>query len=173
MWRWGIAEPIAKANPGNLFVLRELSLSQRKIGDVLQYQGNLPAALESYRASLANAERLAKSDPRNFVWQHDLARSHQRVGDVLWSQDNLPAALESYLASLAIFERLARSDPGIARWQHDVALSHLGVGDVLWAQGKRARGGGELPGLARHCRACGQVRPWQCRLAAHPQLVAG
>jgi hypothetical protein len=35
-------------------------------------QGDLPAALKSYRNGLAIAERLAQSDPGNAGWQRDL-----------------------------------------------------------------------------------------------------
>jgi hypothetical protein len=41
-------------------------------GDVHVEQGDLPAALESYRASLAIAERLAQADPGNAGGQRDL-----------------------------------------------------------------------------------------------------
>jgi hypothetical protein len=53
----------------------DLSVSHNNFGDVLVAQGNLPAALESYGASLAIAERLAKADPGNAERQHDLAIS--------------------------------------------------------------------------------------------------
>jgi tetratricopeptide (TPR) repeat protein len=129
-----IAEPIAKADPGNAGWQRDLSVSHNKIGDVLVEQGNLPAALESYRASLTIAERLAKADPGNAGWQRDLSVSHYKIGDVLVEQGNLPAALESFRASLTIAERLAKADPGNAGWQRDLSVSHDRIGDVLRAQ---------------------------------------
>jgi tetratricopeptide (TPR) repeat protein len=78
-------------------------------------QGDLPAALTSYEASLAIRERLAKSDPGNALWRRGLSISYERVGDVQVAQGNLPAALTSYEAYLAIAERLAKSDPGNAK----------------------------------------------------------
>ena len=77
-------------------------------------QGNLPAALTSYQASLAIRNRLAQSDPGNAGWQRDLSVSQDRIGDVQVAQGNLPAALTSYQASLAIRNRLAQSDSGNA-----------------------------------------------------------
>jgi hypothetical protein len=68
-------------------------------------QGNLPAALDSYKASLTIADRLAKADPGNAGWQSDLSVSHDRIGGVLRAQGNLPAALDSCQASLAIRDR--------------------------------------------------------------------
>ena len=147
-------------------------MSHNRIGDVLRDQGNLPGALESYRASLAIAERLAKADPGNADWQRDLSVSHNGIGDVLRAQGNLPGALESYRASLAIRERLAKADPGNADWQRDLSVSHDRIGDVLRAQGN-------LPGALESyraslaiSRASGEGRPRQCRLAARPLGVA-
>ena len=128
-------ECLAKADPGNAGWQRDLSVSHDQIGDVLRAQGNLPAALDSYQASLAIADRLAKADPGNAGWQRDLSVSHDRIGDVLVAQGNLPAALDSYQASLAIRDRLAKADPGNAGWQRDLSLSHDRIGDMLVAQG--------------------------------------
>ena len=123
---------------------RDLSVSHNKIGDVLVAQGDLPGAMESYRASLAIRERLAKSDPGSaggrgsattLGWQRDLSVSHEKIGDVLVAQGDLPGALESYRARHAIAERLAKSDPGNAGWQRDLSVSHNKIGDVQVAQG--------------------------------------
>ena len=65
-------------------------------------QGDLPAALTSYQASLAIRDRLAQADPGNAGWQRDLSVSHNKIGDVQRAQGDLPAALTSYQASLAI-----------------------------------------------------------------------
>src|SRR3954451_4492795 len=50
----------AEADPGNAGWQRDLSVSYNKIGDVQVEQGDLAAALASYRASLAIAEGLAE-----------------------------------------------------------------------------------------------------------------
>jgi tetratricopeptide (TPR) repeat protein len=102
---------------------------------VLVAQGNLTAALQAYRDSLAIAERLAKADPRHAGWQRDLSVSYYKVGNVLETQGKLGDALNAYRDSLAIFERLAKADPGNAGWQRDLSVSYHRVGDVLVAQG--------------------------------------
>jgi hypothetical protein len=48
-----IVQPIAKADPSNANWQRDLSVPHTRIGDVLFEQGNLPAALESFRARRA------------------------------------------------------------------------------------------------------------------------
>jgi hypothetical protein len=51
-----------------------------EIGAVQVAHGDLPAALTSYRASLAIRERLAKADPANVQWQIDVAVSCSKLG---------------------------------------------------------------------------------------------
>jgi hypothetical protein len=51
-------------------------------------QGDLAAALTSYRASLAIAERLAQTDPGNAGWQRDVAISNERLGDIYSQEEN-------------------------------------------------------------------------------------
>ncbi len=76
-------------------VLRNLSVSHNKIGDVLVSKGELDGALEAYQASLAIRERLAAADPANTQWQRDLIVSHVKLsasgGD---AKIHLAAALE-------------------------------------------------------------------------------
>ena len=102
---------------------------------MLRAQGNLPGALESYRAALAIGERLAKADPGNAGWQRDLSVSHEPdrrraagPGQPAWGAGELPRVARHR-------ERLAKADPGNAGWQRDLALSHGRVAMVLAHQG--------------------------------------
>src|SRR3984893_8789537 len=96
-------------------------------------------------------------------WQRDLSVSYDNIGDVQVTQGDLKAALKSYSDSLAIRERLAQSDLGNADWHVRVLRQHR----------QRAGGAGRSQGRAkilfrqpRHFRAPGDIRPWQCGLAA-------
>ena len=109
---------------------RDQSVANNAIGDVLVAQGDLPAALTSYRASHAIFETLAKRDPGNSEWQRDLSVSHNKIGDVLRAQGDLPAALTSYRASLGIAETLAKRDPGNSGWQRDLIISYVKLSQV-------------------------------------------
>src|SRR5215831_3797841 len=102
---------------------RDRSVGLIAIGDVQVAQGDLSAALTSYRASLAIFERPAKADPSNSQWQHDLSVSDITIGEVQRAQGDLSAALTSYRAALAIFERLAKADPSNAQWQRGLSVS--------------------------------------------------
>ena len=89
-------------------------MSQDKVGDVLVAQGDLTAALEAYRTSLAIFERRAAHDAGNAGRQRDLSAIQEKLGDVPAEQGNVAAALEEYCASLAILERFAAQDAGHA-----------------------------------------------------------
>ena len=96
-------------------------------------QGNLPAALKSYRDSLAITERLAKADPGNAGWQRDLSVSYNKVGDVQEAQGDLPAALKSYQATASpSADRLAKADPGNAGWQRDLSVRTTRSATCRW-----------------------------------------
>ena len=75
---------------------RVLSTAHDRIGDIQQAQGDLGAALTSYKASLTIRERLAASDPKNAGWQRDLSISRNKIGDIQQAQGDLGAALVSY-----------------------------------------------------------------------------
>ena len=109
---------------------RDRSVAFNALGDVQVAQGNLAAALESYRSSLAVRERLVRADAGNAGWQRDLTVSHDRIGNVQRAQGNLAAALESYRASFAIRERLARADAGNAGRQQDLIVSYVKLSEV-------------------------------------------
>jgi hypothetical protein len=59
-------------------------VSYNKVGDVQVAQGNLPAALVSYQASLTIRDRLAKSDPGKAGWQRDLSVSYDKSATCRW-----------------------------------------------------------------------------------------
>jgi len=61
-------------------------------------QGDLAAALASYRANHAIAERLARTDPGNAEWQRDLVGSFVKLseatGDKAYAAKALDVAVE-------------------------------------------------------------------------------
>ncbi|MBE7447464.1 MAG: serine/threonine protein kinase [Kofleriaceae bacterium] len=141
---------------------RRRALAQTNLGDVLVAQGDLPAALASYRAALAIRETLAAADPDHATWQRELSVSHDRIADVSRLQGDLPAALAAYRRSLAIAEALAAQDPNDAVGQRDLSISHERVGDVLVAQG-------DAPAALASYRAALAIR--EARVARDPSDV--
>src|SRR5205814_2010078 len=113
----------AREIPAPAHVVAATPIEKRTLGDVLRAQGDLPGALEAYRASLAIADSLAKAEPGNAGRQSDLSVAQERVGDVLRAQGDLPGALEVYRASLAIAGQLAKAEPENAGRQRDVSVA--------------------------------------------------
>jgi tetratricopeptide (TPR) repeat protein len=125
---------------------REQAVSLDQQGDIRKAQGNLPGALESFRASVAIKEKLAQKEPENVGWQRDLTIGENKVGDALLAKGDLPGALGSYRASLAIMKKLGQKDPDNAGWQRDLAAGENNVGGALKIQG-------DLPGALESFRA--------------------
>ena len=90
-----IFETLAKQEPRDAGLQRDLSVSYNKVGDVQGAQGDLAGALKSYHDSLAIRQTLAKQEPRNAGLQRDLSVSYNKVGDVQSAQGYLAGALKS------------------------------------------------------------------------------
>ena len=115
--------------------LRDLSVSQNKIGDIKRAQGDFPAALKSYRASMTIRQKLVALNPEIVMRQRDLSVSHNKIGNVEQQSGNLASALESYHADMLVAEKLAATDLGNLGFQRDLSVSHNNVGDIEQAQG--------------------------------------
>jgi tetratricopeptide (TPR) repeat protein len=122
-------------HPHNLYWQSNVGLCHARIGGILEEQGDLAAALESYRDVLVVAEHLAKADPDNTECQRDLTSSRGKIGDVQLAQGDLVAALESYRAAFVIAQHLAIANQDNAEWQRDLSGWHAKIGDVRHTQG--------------------------------------
>ena len=117
--------------------VRNLSVSQERIGNYRRAAGDRNGALEAYRNSLASAEILVAHDPGNPKLQHELSISYNKIGDCLSEAGNRDGALASYRAGLAVREALAAADPDNPEWQRDLAVSQSKIGDCLRDAGER------------------------------------
>ena len=117
--------------------LRERSVSQERIGDILSAQGDLSGALAVYRDTLAVAQRLAQADPSNATSQRDLSVSQNKIGDILRAQGDLSGALAAYRDSLAVAQRLAQADPSNATSQRDLSYNFTLLAQTLDKLGDR------------------------------------
>ncbi|MBU6408558.1 MAG: hypothetical protein KGS44_15750, partial [Alphaproteobacteria bacterium] len=59
----GVAERLARDNPGSAQAQRDLSITYDRLGDVLRDGGDLAGAKARYEQSLGVAERLARDNP--------------------------------------------------------------------------------------------------------------
>ena len=99
---------------------RMRAVAHNKIGDVLVAQGDLPAALSSFRDGLKIRQTLAAKDAGNSGWQRDLFVSFIRIAEVLVQENNRGEALQYFDKGLEIMERLTKLDPTNAGWKNDL-----------------------------------------------------
>ena len=88
---------------------------------MLVAQGNLPAALTAYQASIAIADKLAKADPGNARWQRDVALSHWGVARVMAQRGEQEKALAAFSKAHAIIAKLKSESPSDATLPKDLA----------------------------------------------------
>ena len=117
--------------------LRDLSISQERLGDVLLAAGEPHAALGHYRQSLTITDRLTKAEPDNVQHMRDLLRTLGRSGDALIKAGERDTAYTTYQRVLNIAGQLAIAAPNDDQSQEDLAVSHSKLGNVLLEQGRR------------------------------------
>jgi hypothetical protein len=100
---------------------RDLSISHERIGDVQAEQGDLAAALTSYRTSIELRMRLAKADPRNVGWQRDVAASYGRIALIKMRQGVPDDALNAFRLGRNIVAQLVQQAPGNPTLRNDLA----------------------------------------------------
>jgi tetratricopeptide (TPR) repeat protein len=123
-----VLERLAKSNPGNVELQRDLAVSLSNLGMIELLQGNVRAAKPFLTDSLARAQDLAKSELANLSNQRDLAVAFERLGDLAKAEGDLAEAQSHYLESARISERLTTIDPANGDWlnDHSVSLNKLG-----------------------------------------------
>jgi tetratricopeptide (TPR) repeat protein len=175
-----LAEPAARAHPGNPAWQRALSTAHDRVGYILAHQGNLPAAAESFRAALAIAEPLAKADPGNGELAQELASMHYTFGWVLARQRDSSGASASYQAAREIAERFSRVEPNNGNWLSTLVLFHSSIAAMqLQLQREPGDFAGALASLQTalaHGERMAKIDPsnirWQ-RVLAAPHLFTG
>jgi tetratricopeptide (TPR) repeat protein len=129
-----IMEDLVAADPSNMQLRRELSLSLNRVGEALLSTGRKQEALEAFRDSLAIRHELAKTG--SLQARRDLALSQERVADALTGLGEADQAAVAYETALTIRQELVASNPTKSEWQLDLAVSHDKRGNLLDASGR-------------------------------------
>ena len=130
-----ILQDLCEKTPSNVEWQCDLVVSYHVIGSVLRSQGNLTAAMNTYRAGMEIIERMSTDFPWEVRWQRAISLSQRRLGDLFRAHGDLHGAMDAYRASLVISKRLVAVAPENADWQDDLAESLDSIGDILIAQG--------------------------------------
>ena len=106
-----------------------------QLGEVRMDQGNLAAAGDAFRQSLALAAGLAARDAKNGEWQLGLGTSHFWVGALQWRQGDFDGALEHFVHYLRISDALVARHPDSLPYRLELAQAHSNIGSVKEAKG--------------------------------------
>jgi serine/threonine protein kinase len=123
--------------PADADARRELAITHRSIGDVLEQQGDVEGCVASYRTSLAVLEEASVATPADAAVLDELARAHEALGDGLGRTGERGAQLEAYRKAVAIREELLARDPANARLRRGIAVGLMKLGEG-WVEDEAA-----------------------------------
>lgn len=109
-----------------------------KIGDVRQDQGQIPPALEAFRAASTLAEELLRRSPTDVARQADYANSLLWLGNAYWYQGDLDHALQNFRAADEILRKASEQKPEDTDLAYKLASALTNTGRVLEARGEFA-----------------------------------
>jgi eukaryotic-like serine/threonine-protein kinase len=130
-----LAEQLAKYSPEDTAVLRLLTNSHYKVGDLQTFTGDVAGARQSFRKGLSVAESLRT---RKATGPQDLelwVGGYSRLGSAEWSAGEMSAALESYRNALETAQRWntefpsARASLAFAEGFRNLGDAQLDMGD--------------------------------------------
>jgi tetratricopeptide (TPR) repeat protein len=113
-----------------------LSGCHTSVGNILELQGNLDAALVEFQKSRAIAELKVAQEPESIAWLRYICIGCNRVGSILETQGKFAKALEEFKKMLSCAERLNFSNPENNAWWGYTYTSHNRLGKVYEAQGE-------------------------------------
>jgi non-specific serine/threonine protein kinase/serine/threonine-protein kinase len=135
-----IAQRLATSDPQTQ---RPLAIVREKMGDVLAATGDIGAAVDSARASLAIFKSIAGAAATDASAQQSLAISYIKLGDVLGNPNfpnagDIAGANESYESSLAIWQSLQAADASNTKVRRFLGLVHERLGTMAETQDRSA-----------------------------------
>lgn len=106
-----------------------------KIGSIRFDQGQLPAALDAYQASLKLVEPLAQADPADVQRQLAYSRIRSFVGMTYWYQGDLDAAQAAFESARGILLVAMQRKPDDHELQFQQTILANNIGHILESRG--------------------------------------
>jgi tetratricopeptide (TPR) repeat protein len=126
-----IAEPLSRADPGNLRAARAQARVHSHMGDVLFLLRQMAEATSHTRQAAAVFEKLAAAQPRDLEARMDLAGCHEGLGDQLAKGlGDTAGARQSYQKSLQHWEEALRIDPQEVRARRAPVGLNMKIADL-------------------------------------------
>jgi tetratricopeptide (TPR) repeat protein/energy-coupling factor transporter ATP-binding protein EcfA2 len=132
-----ILQAMAKADPDNVALQRNLMVALNKVGDVRIALSQPVEALSAFEAALAIVSKIAAANPDAPNLQRDLSTSINKMADALVLLGRREEALAHYRKGLEVVETLAKKDSKNLQWQADVAFAQTRIGMLLAVEGRR------------------------------------
>lgn len=116
-------QDIARAQPGNVALARNVALCQKRLASVYLQHGDFAQAIDHYReAEQIDRARMA-AEPTNPEAKMDLSFELSDMGLALCGAGRFPEAVIQYESALELRRELAAEDPNDSRAQQAVARS--------------------------------------------------
>ncbi len=141
-----IRESLNAAAPKDTEARLNLSFTHEKMGETLEFTGDIAGALESHRQALAIRQALVAADGKNVRARREVARSLSYLGACLVKNGQPDQSLEAYREALAINQELLKADPKDAATQRRIAV-------VLWRTGNLLYRKEDYDGTLKHYHA--------------------
>ena len=129
-----LMDGLAKRDPTNAEVRRELSFGLNRFGDAEMRAGSFGDALQSFADSVGIRHKLVDAEPKNAQARDDLAAAYEKLGEAqhaLGGEERNREAAQSFDVSLALRRALVAEDPKNAGWRRDLGLSYERRGALL------------------------------------------
>ena len=131
----GVIDQLSKANPDDMELRRDVSVSYMSIGNFKAAAKASAEALGAFTQAFAIREEMVRRDPANSEWQRDLAVALLRAGDMKVATGDATGASGNYEQALAIIRRLSSQDPANTELRRDLSVALTAKGDGSAASG--------------------------------------
>ncbi len=129
-----ITEGLSRADPQDPSLRRGIAVDRVSLwfrGNILMMNGDVPAALESYRRSLAILEPMEIADPRNAVLQQDVSGSTAGAGWALEHQGKHKDGGSALDRAIATLEEIRKHNPSYSDVPHVLGQTQIWKGEAL------------------------------------------
>ena len=106
-----VADASFRAQPDNFDASRNLSLTYKRLGAVLEVLHLRDQAIPLYQKAMALDQQRVAAQPATPMWRLDLSFSYGALGAALRAAGDLKGALTNYEQAIALRERIVAEDP--------------------------------------------------------------
>lgn len=125
-----ISGQLAKSNPGDAGLARNLAVGVKKLGDLHAVAGAYDKALAAYQDAIGLMQTLANKDASNTEARLDLSALLNDAGDMEVRMNHGEQALAAYSDGLRLVEELSARAPDDAKILRSLAVSYAKTGEI-------------------------------------------